>query len=115
MSAMLDINLDACATCGQKESGIHFTLEACVFALAVKVQRLESPLLALQKNNGTFEFTERQREIVELVVQGESNKEIASKLYVSEHTVRAHIRQMFDKGGFRNRVELAVWMLTHGV
>ncbi len=41
-----------------------------------------------------------------LVVEGRTNREIAQHLFISPHTVNAHLRHVFDKMGVRSRVEL---------
>ena len=46
---------------------------------------------------------------MELVKTGKTNKEIAKDLYISEHTVKAHISAILEKTGCRNRVTLAVY------
>ncbi len=53
-----------------------------------------------------YEITDREKEIVEYVLKGFKNKEIAKKLHISEMTVKIHIHNIFDKIGVRNRVEL---------
>ena len=53
------------------------------------------------------ELTDREREVVRLAAQGYYNKEIGEKLSVSENTVRAHLRNVFQKLGVTRRSELA--------
>ncbi len=53
-------------------------------------------------------FTEREIEVLRLVVAGETDAAIAEKLFMSLRTVKQHIQSMRDKTGFRNRTELAV-------
>jgi DNA-binding CsgD family transcriptional regulator len=50
-------------------------------------------------------ITRRELEILELVAQGMSNREIAAKLYVSENTVKTHCGRAFDKLGARRRTQ----------
>lgn len=50
-------------------------------------------------------LTPRQEEVLRLMVQGRSNREIAENLYLSEGTVKAHIHQIFGKLMVRNRAE----------
>lgn len=50
-------------------------------------------------------ITRRELEILELVAQGMSNREIAGKLFVSENTVKTHCSRAFDKLGARRRTE----------
>ncbi|BFU91278.1 MAG: DNA-binding response regulator [Nitrospira sp.] len=53
-------------------------------------------------------LTEREREIIRLVRQGLSNKDIAYKLSISDSTVRHHMTSIFDKVGVPNRQKLLV-------
>jgi two-component system nitrate/nitrite response regulator NarL len=54
------------------------------------------------------ELTERERQIVELVAAGDSNKEIAAQLFLSEKTVKHHMTNILQKLQVRNRVEAAL-------
>jgi DNA-binding NarL/FixJ family response regulator len=54
------------------------------------------------------DLTEREREILELVASGQSNKEIAAKLFLSEKTVKHHMTNILQKLHVRNRVEAAL-------
>ena len=58
-------------------------------------------------------LTERQREIIKLVGQGLSNKDIADRLCISDSTVRHHMTSIFDKIGIPNRQKLLIH--THHV
>jgi DNA-binding NarL/FixJ family response regulator len=51
-------------------------------------------------------LTEREREIIRLVAQGLSNKDIAYQLSISDSTVRHHMTSIFDKVGVPNRQKL---------
>lgn len=57
----------------------------------------------------------REMEILALVAQGLTNKEIGQKLYLSEGTVRNYISSIMEKLGMRNRVELATYALRHNI
>ena len=65
-----------------------------------------------RKNRG---LSGREKEVVALVAQGFKNKEIASKLYVAEQTVKNHLHKIFDKLGVADRVELALYALERKV
>lgn len=56
-------------------------------------------------------LSRREQEIAELVAQGWTNKQIAERAFISEHTVRQHLKRMFIKTGAHNRAELVqmVW------
>jgi DNA-binding NarL/FixJ family response regulator len=60
------------------------------------------------------ELTEREREILELVAGGDSNKEIAARLYLSEKTVKHHMTNILQKLQVRNRVEAALLARSGG-
>jgi len=50
-------------------------------------------------------ITCRELEVLELIAQGMSNREIAEKLYVSENTVKTHSSRVFDKSGAKRRTQ----------
>lgn len=59
----------------------------------------------------TMAVSPRQREIMHLVAAGLSDKEIATRLQVSPHTVRTHLQRMYARHGLHNRAEAAAtWM-----
>ncbi|MCH6574955.1 MAG: response regulator transcription factor [Bacteroidetes bacterium] len=57
---------------------------------------------------GSHNLTRREEEIARLILRGNSNKKIASKLYITEKTVKTHLTKIFKKLGINNRLELAV-------
>ncbi len=56
-------------------------------------------------------LSKREKEIVALTGQGYKNKEIASKLCISEPTVKTHLRRIFQKLGIKNRSQLITYAL----
>ena len=54
-------------------------------------------------------LTAREEEVLVPVAQGRTNDEIATELYISTSTVKAHLASLMRKLGARNRVELAMW------
>ena len=60
-------------------------------------------------SHGDTLLTKREQEIVPLVAQGLTNKEISSRLAVSEHTVKNHLFRIYDKLGISSRVELILY------
>ncbi|MBS3909237.1 MAG: response regulator transcription factor [Actinobacteria bacterium] len=63
--------------------------------------------MARQKSQICERLTPREKEVWQLLSNGASNAEISKKLYVSESTVKFHIRNIFHKLGVKNRVEAA--------
>jgi len=59
-------------------------------------------------------LTHREKEILELIASGFSNKLIARKLEISDGTVKAHVKNMLRKLNVHSRLEAAVWALNHG-
>ncbi len=53
----------------------------------------------------TFNLSERQMEIIELVRLGKSNKEIANQIFISENTVKYHLKAIYDVMNIENRSE----------
>ncbi len=60
-------------------------------------------------------LTSRETEIVQHVARGLRNAEIGARLSISEATVKSHLNNIFEKLGLRDRVELAVYALRHGL
>jgi NarL family two-component system response regulator LiaR len=63
------------------------------------------PFIADEKKREDLGITRREFEILELIAQGMSNREIAEKLFVSENTVKTHSSRVFDKLGARRRTQ----------
>lgn len=61
------------------------------------------------------DLTEREREVLALVAQGLSNREIAEKLVISEKTVKTHVSSLLGKLGQEDRTKLAVYAIKHGL
>jgi DNA-binding NarL/FixJ family response regulator len=60
-------------------------------------------------------FTERERDVLHLLVSGRSNKEIGVVLGIEERTVKAHVAKLMRKTGVPNRIALSVHALTHSL
>ncbi|GAA0372784.1 response regulator [Bacillus horti] len=65
--------------------------------------------LTQPKKNDLAELTPREKDILELVAQGCSNKEVAEQLYISEGTVRNVLSIILDKLELRDRTQLAIY------
>jgi DNA-binding NarL/FixJ family response regulator len=60
-----------------------------------------------------FGLTKRELQIVDALVQAQTNKDIAETFGISEYTVKHHLTNIFDKLGVYNRVELALFAINH--
>jgi len=67
---------------------------------------------AAERRQG-FGLTPRETGVIALIVAGYSNKDIATKFAISEHTVKHHLTNIFDKLGVSNRLELALFSIDH--
>ena len=60
-------------------------------------------------------FTDREKDIIKLVAQGYDNKEIATELFLAEGTVRNNISRVLEKLSLKDRTQLAVYAVKHGL
>lgn len=60
-----------------------------------------------------FRFSTREREIIEMILKGKSNKEIERELFISPHTVKNHIYHIFQKAGIKSRGQLVSMILQN--
>lgn len=60
-------------------------------------------------------MTPREREVIRLITQGLSNKDIADRLLISSITVRHHLTNIFDKVGVSNRQQLLIRAHQDGI
>ncbi|MFD5228421.1 response regulator [Streptomyces qaidamensis] len=76
-------------------------------------------LLAQEESNaGTGRagsLTEREREVLGLIADGRSNREIARALVLSEKTVKTHVSNILMKLDLADRTQAALWAVRHGV
>lgn len=61
------------------------------------------------------QLTRREREILQLISDGMTNKAIARKLDISESTVKVHVKYLLKKMNLKSRLEAAVWALQNGL
>ena len=64
---------------------------------------------------GPATFTDREREVLEMLVGGRSNKEIGAPLGIGERTVKAHVAKLMNKIGVQNRIALSVHAVRHSL
>jgi NarL family two-component system response regulator LiaR len=65
----------------------------------------ERPFVLDDQKREQLGITRRELDVLELIAQGMSNREIAEKLYVSENTVKTHSSRVFDKLGAKRRMQ----------
>src|SRR3989440_8983542 len=64
---------------------------------------------------GRVTFTDREKEVLELLVAGRANREIGQALQIEERTVKAHVAKLMRKVGVQNRIALSVHAITHSL
>jgi DNA-binding NarL/FixJ family response regulator len=58
-------------------------------------------------------LTKREMEIIALITTGATNEEVATRLFISTHTVKTHLYNSFKKMGVPNRLQAALWAAKH--
>lgn len=94
-------------------------LDPAVAALVMKsVKQGKTPLSSLGQttaDQAAFFLTERELEVLGLIVDGKSNKEIAEALVITVHTVKAHVCNIIQKLAVDDRTQAAVKALREGL
>lgn len=101
----------------QDFDGIAPALEAVMRGQSVFGEKIITKLPELMVPKEKYDFaahgiSDKEREVLELVAKGHSNKEIAGQLFLSEGTVRNYISSLLDKLCLRDRTQLAVYYYT---
>ncbi len=68
-----------------------------------------------EKNNDVEELSQREQDILQLLVEGKTNKEIADELVITENTVKTHLANILDKLHLQNRIQAAVYAVRKGL
>jgi DNA-binding NarL/FixJ family response regulator len=78
---------------------------------------LSAPVAKKKKSKfePTIPLTEREKEVLVLIIKENSNQEIADKLYISKRTVDAHKRNLLEKTGAKNVAGLVIFALNNGI
>jgi DNA-binding NarL/FixJ family response regulator len=122
LGSQLDLALASSALKNGADGFVHEEMHPAQVLRAVEVVQkgdLAAPrqllryLLSQNENPKIGELSARQREILELVIEGLSNAEIAGRLYLSESTIKQHLRAAYKVLGVHNRTEAAKTMREH--
>ncbi len=81
---------------------------------AARVAGVSLRVEVVLRRTGALDLTPRQLSVAKLLEQGKRNKDIASALKISTHTVRRHLEQMFRRLGVRNRAGAVAVMQKYG-
>jgi DNA-binding NarL/FixJ family response regulator len=80
-----------------------------------QAQLLKEYVFMARRNNDTYGLSDREIEVLQLLADGSSNKEIAAKLFISTQTVKTHIAHIFEKLGVSDRTEAVASALRRGL
>jgi DNA-binding NarL/FixJ family response regulator len=84
--------------------------------VAMLVERLNNSNCTLcLRASSDPNLTPRECEVLKLVARGMTNKSIGAVLRISEHTVRNHLCSIYQKLNLKNRLQVAVYSVTHGL
>ena len=61
------------------------------------------------------DLTPREMQILQLVIEGKTNRAIATEIYISEKTVEFHLDHIYTKIGVRSRLMAGVWAIQQGI
>ena len=85
-------------------------------SVTMLVQRLNSSNCSLCLRAAPVpNLTPRECDVLKLVARGLTNRNIGEELQISEHTVRNHLCSIYDKLNLKNRLQVAVYSVTHGL
>jgi non-specific serine/threonine protein kinase len=99
-----------------KQEGRRLPLDALLAeARAVGSTVALAGTIASAKQGPPFQLTAREREILQLIVEGRSNHEIAGQLFISRRTVTTHTTRIYEKLGVRDRTEAATLAIRRGI
>jgi DNA-binding NarL/FixJ family response regulator len=79
------------------------------------IEALQKADVPPERPEETYRLTAREREVINAIVEGLPNKEIAVRYKISERTVKHHLSNIFDKVGVSNRLELALFSVNHSL
>jgi DNA-binding NarL/FixJ family response regulator len=103
------------------EQAIHAVLRGAYWIEGREVANVSSLLAELSgsMSKGTqtrsYGLTQREVEVIGLVTEGCSNREVAARLSITEDTVKRHLTNIFDKVGMSTRLELALFALKNNL
>jgi DNA-binding NarL/FixJ family response regulator len=109
--AYIDISADP----GQVRMAIQEVTDGSIWAPRRVLSRLIDRLLKAPEStdqSGNPHLTDREREVLDLILLARSNREIAEQLGIEERTVKAHVGRLMRKTGSENRIELSMRALN---
>ncbi|CAM3116363.1 response regulator transcription factor [Actinomyces slackii] len=85
-----------------------------VVAPAKTARLIDHALASMRTADGSVDLSDREHDVLRLLCDGASNRKIASRLSISEATVKTHVSVLLHKTGASSRLEIVVWAFRHG-
>lgn len=105
---------------GEADIPVEFIRDYRVTTASISTQKSADEIIGrktrenIPGSKAVLEISDREVEVVKLVVQGYSNKEIAQRLYIAENTVKVHVKNILNKLDLKNRQHLAAYAVLQG-
>jgi DNA-binding NarL/FixJ family response regulator len=104
--------LDEAASAEAYMKALHVVNEGSMWAPRRILAKFIERVIANPKQVASQDLSDRERQVLELLVAGRTNKEIGSELGIEERTVKLHVSRLMHKAGVANRIALSVYAVT---
>jgi DNA-binding NarL/FixJ family response regulator len=96
--------------------GIRHGVSPISIGLATRIlNEFRDPKTVSREGPGLNDLTPRETDVLELIVEGKTNREIAAALSIAEDTVKIHLRNILEKLHLQNRIQAAVYAVRQGL
>ncbi len=117
LAQCLDAGIDGFLLVDLSVAAFHHSLELVAAGETVFPTRLAADIMngGIARESGsvkTASVAGRERELLDCLVAGESNKGIARRFDLAETTIKMHLRQLYQRIGVTNRTQAAIWALS---
>ncbi|NLO20705.1 MAG: response regulator transcription factor [Syntrophomonadaceae bacterium] len=92
---------------------IHRVMDGEIVIHPRVANRLIEEITRSEQEQDGVKLTKRERDVLSLLVKGNSNKEMAENMFISEKTVKNHLTSIFRKLGVKDRTQAAVYALKN--
>lgn len=92
---------------------IHRVMEGEIVIHPRVANRLIEEITRSEQEQDEVKLTKRERDVLALLVKGNSNKEMADSMFISEKTVKNHLTSIFRKLGVKDRTQAAVYAIKN--
>lgn len=94
---------------------IHRVMQGEIVIHPRVANRLVRELNRNDSKKNEVRLTKREKDVLDLLVKGNTNKEMADSMFISEKTVKNHLTSIFRKLGVKDRTQAAVYALKHSI